>query len=88
VGYGAHTTKEKAGKKKCIQEEKKVRKYFRNLKDQMRKHIAEESSGRIRGENRRVKVYTGNIKGKEKDKVVHIVREGGQGIKQSNLHVH
>jgi len=49
--YGAHTTKENVGKKKCIQEEKKVRKYFHNLKIQVRRHIAEESSGRTRGEN-------------------------------------
>lgn len=40
----------------------------------MRRHIAEESSGSTRGEKSRVKIHTGNIKGKEKDRVVHVVR--------------
>lgn len=73
MGYGAHITKEKARKKKYTRG-KEVRKYFHNLKIQVRRHITEESSGRTRGENRRVKVHTGNIKGKEKDRVVHVVR--------------
>jgi len=44
--------RQKLEKKYIYPRGKEVGKYFHNLKIQVRRHIAEESSGRTRGENR------------------------------------
>jgi hypothetical protein len=52
VGVWGPYNQGKSWKEKIYPRGKEVRKYFHNLKIQARRHIAEESSGRTRGENR------------------------------------